>query len=102
MDKRFSVGLGALLFLSAATLFVMRPRKPNPAKAPVVPEAVEKVEIVNADGHVLLSAQGKVWMITAPLTYPANGELVNSFLSGLRSLTLLDPVTTRPESYSIY
>jgi len=63
------------------------PPGPQPLFAELVPSQVTRIEIKSAQETLRVERNGLVWRLTAPVSYPAHGRLIDAFLDACTKLT---------------
>jgi hypothetical protein len=66
------------------------------------PEKVTRVTIRRPGESVELERAGSEWKLTKPVTYPANGDLVQGMLKQVEELNLEDVISKSPASRATY
>lgn len=66
-------------------------------------EKLTKLEIRNADkGEVVIEKQGDAWVMTKPVSYPANQQNIKSLLDNFKDLKLKDTIDPGESQYATY
>jgi hypothetical protein len=96
-------GLAGLFLLLALLFFVTRvartPRTPSPVSFPDNPV---RVEIQRPDSRIVLEKKDDAWHVREPVDFPADKDAVNGLVESLRTLSVGDRLTQRPEKHAAF
>jgi hypothetical protein len=91
-----------LSVLAAAYLLSLIPRPSTGPKTPAIPESIQRFSLYTSSRTITVEETDGGWRVTTPINVPANEGSVVAFLAALRSLTLEEVLSHRPESHALY
>ncbi len=102
--RKLLIAFGVLLVVTIAWNSMERRRTTSRVRSfeDVVIEDVTRISISGKGNDVTLEQRGGVWLITAPIDYPANQTLVDDLLGKVEELTTVNVVSSNSANHDLY
>lgn len=91
-----------LSVMAAAYLVSLVPRPSTKPKPPEVPKDIQQFSLTSPSQSLTIEKVEGGWRVKSPIDVPANDGNVVNFLASLRSLTLEEVLSRRPESFGLF
>lgn len=102
--RKLLIVFGVLLVVTVAWNSLERRRTTSRVRSfeKVAVEDVTRVAVSGKGNDVTMEQRGGVWMITAPIEYPANQILVEDLLEKVSELSTVNVVSNNPANHDLY
>lgn len=93
----------ACLLLTLAVLYLHKRRPPQSLLWPKADkEAVQAIEITKGEEKIVFRRSQAQWVMSEPLSYPADGAALSGLLDQLSKVELSEPLTDNPKKHSLF
>ncbi|MFC1628791.1 DUF4340 domain-containing protein [Gemmatimonadota bacterium] len=102
--RKLLIAFGILLVVTIAWNSMERRRTTSRVRSfeEVAIEEVTRITVSGKGNDVTLEQRAGLWLITAPIEYPANQILVEDLLSKVDELTTVNVVSSNPANHDLY